>query len=429
MRGTPSQGRSSVVSSTSTEKIAADARLTADARRRIRRELVDDRGTGLILGVGFLALAGAWLALVPPESFPAAAFTACVAAYVVAGSVEFEVGPGCALPTMPVQVVMLFLLPPVLVPPAVLLGLVGAARLARLGDPHRRERFLVLAISGWQVVGPAAVFAIAHVQGPWLSYWPIYLLALLAQFTIDGATSWCRSCFGLGVPVARLAIALRFTFACDLALAPVGFAAARAFPGSIGGLLILLPPILLLAMLQSDRRSRLDDTVALGLAYHDTKDLARRDPLTGLANRLAFEEALARSRDGPDPVGVILADVDGLKLANDTYGHATGDRLLVAVAGVIEQAAAGVSGAEVFRIGGDEFVVLLPGRDPGLGEALDARMRAALAAAPALDGSIAVSASVGVGSASTGAELGSALAAADAGANSEKRARGVERRR
>src|SRR5689334_20722434 len=98
----------------STEAIAADAHALAAGRRRIRRHVVDDRGTGLLAGGSFLLVAGAWLVLAPPPAVPVAVFVACVLTFVVAASVEFEIGASCALPTMPVQVVMLFLLPPVL---------------------------------------------------------------------------------------------------------------------------------------------------------------------------------------------------------------------------------------------------------------------------------------------------------------------------
>ncbi len=94
---------------------------------------------------------------------------------------------------------------------------------------------------------------------------------------------------------------------CDLSLAPIGIAAAIAAPNSPGALLLVLPPIALLATLQSDRRKQIDQTVALGAAYVDTNDLARRDALTGVSNRLAWEEAIARCELADTPAGVILA--------------------------------------------------------------------------------------------------------------------------
>ena len=411
---------------TSNTGIAADAAVIAAARRRIRKGLVADRGTGLLTGGSFLVVVIAWLVLAPPRSVPIVMFIACVVAQVVAASVEFEIGPGCALPTTPVQVVMLFVLPLPLVPVAVVLGLAGAAQVARLGDPDRRERIIVIAASGWQVVGPAAIFAIACVKGPAVADWPVYGLALCAQFSLDGATSWVRICYGLDVPISNLAVALRFTFLCDLLLAPIGFAAALALPGSPGALLLLLPLMLLLAMLQSDRRRQLDQTIMLGVAFTDTSHLARRDVLTGVSNRLAFEECAARLTASDSPVGVVLADVDGLKVANDTYGHAMGDHLLVAVAEVIVRTVSEAV-APVYRIGGDEFAIMLHDSSPGTADLLADRLRLAFETAPAIDADVRVSASVGSGFAPSGSVLGNAIARADHAVSDEKTRRGLHR--
>jgi diguanylate cyclase (GGDEF)-like protein len=91
---------------------------------------------------------------------------------------------------------------------------------------------------------------------------------------------------------------------------------------------------------------------------------AFHDNLTGLANRSLLHEhlrqALARARRG-SPVAVLLIDLDGFKAVNDTYGHAAGDQLLVAVAQRLRD---GVRGADTAaRLGGDEFAVLLDGMD------------------------------------------------------------------
>jgi diguanylate cyclase (GGDEF)-like protein len=409
--------------------IATEAALMGESRRRMHHRVVgNDRRSGLLTGGSFLVAVAAWNAFAPPRAVPFGALVACIAVYVVAGSVEFEIGPGSALPTTPVQVLMLFVLPPQLVPAAVVCGLGGAALVGRLRDPARRERLLVIAGSGWQVVGPAAVFAIAHVRRPGLVDVPVYGLALLAQFAFDSGASWVRNCYGLRVRTRDLAKALMFTFGCDLLLAPLGLAAALAIPGSARALLFLLPLTALLAMLQSDRRRQIDKTVALGAAFADTSDLARRDVLTGLANRLAWEESIARCQDLDSPVGVVLADVDGLKVANDRYGHEMGDRLLVAVTDVIARAAGELDGAVVARIGGDEFALLLPFASAASTRAVGAELLAAFACPRNLDGAVPVSASVGIGFTGRGRTLGSAIAEADHGVNRNKEARGLRRR-
>ena len=95
--------------------------------------------------------------------------------------------------------------------------------------------------------------------------------------------------------------------------------------------------------------------------------LAFHDPLTGLVNRAGFHErltrALARHASDRTPLGLLFIDLDGFKVVNDTLGHATGDRLLVAVADRLRAATRAAD--TVARLGGDEFAVLLePGFDP-----------------------------------------------------------------
>ena len=83
---------------------------------------------------------------------------------------------------------------------------------------------------------------------------------------------------------------------------------------------------------------------------------ARRDPLTGLANRVLLEERLVELLAAQTPVAVVFCDLDRFKQINDTYGHAVGDEVLRATG---RQLARNLADADVVaRIGGDEFVVL-----------------------------------------------------------------------
>ncbi len=87
------------------------------------------------------------------------------------------------------------------------------------------------------------------------------------------------------------------------------------------------------------------------------------DQLTDVMNRNAYERALGALAADGRPVGVVIADVNGLKQANDNEGHAAGDRLIAETA----HALANEFGREwVFRTGGDEFTVIL--RDHGMEE-------------------------------------------------------------
>jgi diguanylate cyclase (GGDEF)-like protein len=89
--------------------------------------------------------------------------------------------------------------------------------------------------------------------------------------------------------------------------------------------------------------------------------MAHHDPLTGLANRLLLHErlnnALLMARREGRQVAVLVIDLDGFKPVNDTYGHETGDRLLVEVASQLREVVR--SSDTVARMGGDEFVVVL----------------------------------------------------------------------
>jgi diguanylate cyclase (GGDEF)-like protein/PAS domain S-box-containing protein len=87
--------------------------------------------------------------------------------------------------------------------------------------------------------------------------------------------------------------------------------------------------------------------------------LSMHDSLTGLYNRFYFEEEMKRLESSRhNPVAIIMWDVDGLKLINDTMGHDKGDELLVAASRIIK--ACFREGDAVARVGGDEFAVILP---------------------------------------------------------------------
>jgi diguanylate cyclase (GGDEF)-like protein len=102
-------------------------------------------------------------------------------------------------------------------------------------------------------------------------------------------------------------------------------------------------------------------------------DLARRDPLTGLANRRALREAAgAPARRVGDELGLLLLDVDDFKLANTLHGHPGGDRALCLVAGALVSASR--DGDLPARLGGDVFAVLVRGATPEGMEALAERV-------------------------------------------------------
>lgn len=104
--------------------------------------------------------------------------------------------------------------------------------------------------------------------------------------------------------------------------------------------------------------------------------LSSHDSLTGLYNRSFFETEFERSAKGRKyPVSVLVADLDGLKSVNDTHGHEAGDALIKSAAKIL----CCVFRSEdcVARVGGDEFVVLLPESDEKIAFALQSRIREA----------------------------------------------------
>jgi ribonuclease P protein subunit RPR2 len=101
---------------------------------------------------------------------------------------------------------------------------------------------------------------------------------------------------------------------------------------------------------------------------------ARRDALTGLLNRRAFEEHLDRLLDEQE-VNLILLDVDNFKQVNDTYGHAAGDEVLSNVARVLLRSVRATE--QAFRIGGDELAVVTVGAVRGARRAGERVLRAA----------------------------------------------------
>jgi diguanylate cyclase (GGDEF)-like protein/PAS domain S-box-containing protein len=113
------------------------------------------------------------------------------------------------------------------------------------------------------------------------------------------------------------------------------------------------------------------------------KHQAFHDPLTGLPNRLLFQDragrALEAARGGGYDAAVVFVDLDDFKMVNDTMGHAVGDALLAAVAGRL----AGVvrESDTAARLGGDEFALLIePIADPAEADALAARVVRAFSA-------------------------------------------------
>ncbi len=137
----------------------------------------------------------------------------------------------------------------------------------------------------------------------------------------------------------------------DVSLSPV-----KVRPAEIAGKLLIMKDI-------TDRKSY--EKKIKYMSFHDY--------LTGLYNRAFFEEELARLNVERNlPLSIVLGDVNGLKMINDTYGHEKGDELLVKVAGILKQCFR--KSDIVSRWGGDEFIILLPLTGYNIAEEITARI-------------------------------------------------------
>jgi diguanylate cyclase (GGDEF)-like protein len=122
--------------------------------------------------------------------------------------------------------------------------------------------------------------------------------------------------------------------------------------------------------------------------------MARVDPLTGLQNRRAFDEALHRALADGDRFTLLLADVDSFKQINDRFGHTTGDRVLRELAA--HTSAAVRSGDCLARIGGDELALVAVGAGAGAAHRLVGALRDAAAKVDAGGGPLSLTVSFAV---------------------------------
>jgi diguanylate cyclase (GGDEF)-like protein/PAS domain S-box-containing protein len=168
------------------------------------------------------------------------------------------------------------------------------------------------------------------------------------------------------------------------------------------------------------------EVTELRRAERELEHRASHDPLTGLPNRHRLQLELERAIEHAERTGAGLAllylDLDGFKAANDRNGHEAGDRILRDVAHRLQH---GLRQSDlVARVGGDEFVVLLPGcRDAGAARTVADNLRARLHPPYALpDGPLHLDASVGIACfPSDGSDPRSLLAHADRAMYAAKR--------
>jgi diguanylate cyclase (GGDEF)-like protein len=254
------------------------------------------------------------------------------------------------------------------------------------------------------------------------------------EYAIAYAASVTQLCFAAGVamsggPHSPLMGLLVIPF--------VSFSARFTTRGTIAGV-VLTVLVLLAATLGVDPRETLESPTLLlatmaafiGIASFavafmnadvEMRQDATRDPLTGLHNRKAlrvrFDELCTHAEHAGTQVAVVMLDIDHFKSVNDTYGHPRGDAVLQAVADTLR---AGLREGElVYRLGGEEFLVLLSGDSATQAEAIGDRLRAAVAeASPA---GLPITVSVGVSIGADAADYATLFERADAALYDAKR--------
>ncbi|MDX6676353.1 MAG: hypothetical protein QOE31_405 [Solirubrobacteraceae bacterium] len=270
---------------------AARARLSS---RMERRELI----AHAIVGLPFVIVAVLLVAFGLDRPVSALDVLLFVLALAVMGQLDFETGAGFMNPAQLIFVPMLFVLPPAIVP----LVVAGALALDRLpevltGRLHP-QRLLGALCDAWFAVGPAVVFLLFHVGQPDWGKWPIYLLALAAQFAGDLLASTARMWLSHGVAPKLQLNTLHEIWLVDTLLAPVGLLAAFSSVRLDQAYLFVLPLAMLLAVFARERRGRIGNQIELSATYRGTALLlgdviSSDDELTGRHSQGVVVLALA----------------------------------------------------------------------------------------------------------------------------------------
>jgi diguanylate cyclase (GGDEF)-like protein len=307
-------------------------------------------------------------------------------------------------------------------------------------QPVRRRSFAVLALAliacgpwlGWWTLAPLAVAGVlfgladkymAGMRRPeylMFAAWAGSEVIIAVSCALTGGPTVATMSW-LAIPIVTLAsrfsdrgIAVGVATALGLLLA-VGFGVdAQAVlhdptlviaPAALIGAITMLS----IALMQSDVEHRSRAVI---------------DELTGMLNRTALamrvEELAQQSALTGDPVGVVVADIDRFKQINDVHGHGKGDAVLRDIAYLMRKELRAFDLA--YRLGGEEFLVLLPGADLGQATAVAEQLREAVEG-ETLGGEIDVTISCGVGASSPGSrfEYETVFTAADAALYEAKR--------
>jgi diguanylate cyclase (GGDEF)-like protein len=248
----------------------------------------------------------------------------------------------------------------------------------------------VVTVGGFQLLLTLGVATSGGLRSPWLPWLAIPVMMLACRY---------RRAVTLTGTAAAVAAAM---LACGTA---AWANTARDCPDWFYGLstaaLMVAFAVVALTMQTADLESR---------------SAAASDPLTGLPNRKALTDTLrlltVKVRAADQWLCVLACDLDHFKRVNDTYGHPRGDAVLAETARRLQSSLR--EKGTIFRVGGEEFIAVLPGVDPETGSHIAERLRRAVSAAPVAQLEITVSVGVAAqrgGSVDTDALLASADAA------------------
>jgi len=295
--------------------------------RLLRREWLGEAAVSIAFAASALLLALSTEAARPYSAVVALAF---VVAYAVVASCEFSSGAGYGLPTQIVFVPMLLLLPTPLVPLLVAAALMLKATVKVLRRQVAPERIVLTIADAWFSILPVLVLVVGGAQTPDWSRWPVYLVALGAQFAGDGLMSMLRASVCLGVRPGTLLGELWYAYRVDALLAPVGLLAAFAAQQRPLLALLVLPLVVMFALFSREREGRIAQTLELSRAYRGTAVLLgdvieADDAYTGqhtqdvveltvaVADELRVDEETRRAAE----LGALLHDVGKVAIPNE----------------------------------------------------------------------------------------------------------------
>jgi diguanylate cyclase (GGDEF)-like protein len=292
---------------------------------------------------------------------------------------------------------------------------------SRVVDANDRVRTI-------RMVGSGAVGAALLISAPWIGWWTLILFALSALNFLNVDKRLRTSAHPERVSACAIVIT-ELLLAGGVAMSggphspalpwmvlPAGMVAARFRPRVVIAGLVGTVFLILVATVGVNPGATVDNPVsviatlallagvvsivwALQAAELHHRDEAILDPLTGLLNRHAlmprFIELSHQARLTQQPVCMVLCDVDGFKAINDEYGHDRGDAVLRDVAYELRKRLR--SFELVYRLGGEEFLIVLPGLDSKAGLEVAERLREAVEQTRPLGIKITISAGLSAG--------------------------------